>query len=133
MSAKFVETISAQEVEKLLDGNLEWMTETQANSGETLDRPLVLELCHKMRFQRLIPRTIVDYQREAYVFEAGNVRVTFDSDLRIGISPDDFLQDVENYRTVPAGNPPLIMEVKWDTFLPSIIQDAIRPRSTSSS
>ena len=51
---------------------------TPAGSGD----PLLWELCYKMETQGLRPRIIVDYTREAYVCEAGNVRVTLDYDIR---------------------------------------------------
>ncbi len=47
-------------------------------------RNLVWELCSKMTAQRLGPKTIVDYTREAFVFAPGNVRVTLDYGIRTG-------------------------------------------------
>ena len=94
-------------------------------------RPLVRELYSKMRTQQLRPRTIVEYTREPYVCPAGNVRVTLDCDIRIGLSCEDFLNPGI---TIPAGDAPIILEVKWDSFLPSVIRDAIQleGRHTSS-
>ncbi len=106
--------LSAQEVQTLLDGGLDWMP----GSG----RPLVQELYWKMKSAGLRPRTIVDYTREAYVFPAGNVRVTLDYDIRTGLGSTDFLNP--RSITVPAGDAPAILEVKWDEFLPSVIRDA---------
>ena len=36
-------------------------------------------------------RTVVDYDREAFVWQPGNIRVTLDSDIRAGLSPERFL------------------------------------------
>lgn len=108
--------LSAQEVQTLLDGGLDWMP----GSG----RPLVQELYWKMKSSGLRPRTIVDYTREAYVFPAGNVRVTLDYDIRTGLGSTDFLNP--RSITVPAGDAPAILEVKWDEFLPSVIRDAVQ-------
>ena len=108
--------LSAQEVQTLLDGGLDWMP----GSG----RPLVQELYWKMKSAGLRPRTIVDYTREAYVFPAGNVRVTLDYDIRTGLGSTDFLNP--RSITVPAGDAPAILEVKWDEFLPSVIRDAVQ-------
>lgn len=107
--------LSAPEVSSLLEGSLGWMLD----SG----RPLVRELYSKMRTQQLQPRTIVDYTREPYVYPAGNVRVTLDYDIRIGLRCADFLTPGV---TIPAGDAPIILEVKWDTFLPAVIRDAIQ-------
>lgn len=108
--------LSAQEVQSLLDGDLDWMPD----SG----RPLIQELFWKMNSNGLRPRTIVDYTRDAYVFPAGNVRVTLDSGIRTGLQSTDFLNFTS--LTVPAGDAPVILEVKWDEFLPDIIRNAIQ-------
>lgn len=108
--------LSAQEVQALLSGNLDWMP----GAG----RPLLQELYWKMKSKGLRPRTIVDYTRDAYVFPAGNVRVTLDTNIRTGLRSTDFLNPASV--TVPAGNAPAILEVKWDEFLPDIIRDAVQ-------
>ena len=88
------------------------------------DRPLVQELYRKMQSQGLRPRTIVDYIREPFVYAPGNVRVTLDYDIRTGLRSVDFLNP--NCLTIPAGESPIILEVKWDAFLPSIIRDIVQ-------
>ena len=74
--------------------------------------------------QGLRPKTIVDYIREPFVFAPGNVRITLDSDIRTGMQCTDFLN--RSTSTVPAGDAPIILEVKWDEFLPDIIRDAVQ-------
>ena len=86
--------------------------------------PLLWELCQKMRTQLLRPRTIVDYIREPFVYAPGNVRVTIDTDIRTGLSRTDFLDP--DCPTVPAGDAPAILEVKWDEYLPEIIRAAVQ-------
>lgn len=107
--------LSAAEVSAILQGDLDWML----NSRE----PLVRELYSKIMTQLLRPKTIVDYTREPYVYPAGNVRVTLDYDIRTGLNYTDFLSPGV---TIPAGETPIILEVKWDAFLPSVIRDAIQ-------
>ncbi|MBE6911544.1 MAG: polyphosphate polymerase domain-containing protein [Ruminococcaceae bacterium] len=85
--------------------------------------PLLCELYSKMATQRLLPKTIVDYTREAYIYPAGNVRVTIDSGIRTGLGCTDFLNP--ECITVPAKDSGIILEVKWDEFIPRIILDAI--------
>lgn len=85
---------------------------------------LVVELYGKMKSQGLMPKTIVDYTREPFVHTAGNVRVTLDYNIRTGIDCTDFLNP--DCVTVPAGEPVIILEVKWDAFLPDIIRDALQ-------
>ena len=87
------------------------------------DQALVQELYCKMRYQRLEPKTIVDYTREPFIFRPGNVRVTLDYDIRTGQERTDFLDP--EVVTIPAGDAPILVEVKWDEFLPTIIRDAV--------
>lgn len=107
--------LSVPEVSAILRGDLDWMINSE--------RPLVQELYSKMSSQLLHPKTIVDYTREPYVYPPGNVRITLDYDIRTGLRSTDFLNPCV---TIPAGDAPIILEVKWDAFLPSIIRDAIQ-------
>ncbi len=86
--------------------------------------PLLRELCYKMKTEGLQPKAVVDYTREPFVYRPGNVRVTFDYGIRTGLRYRDFLN--AGLVTVPAGDAPILMEVKWDAFLPDMIRDAIQ-------
>ena len=108
--------LTAQEAQAIADGELDWMLD----SG----RPLVQELYSKMQTQGLRPKTIVDYTREPFVYGPGNIRVTLDYDIRTGLNCTDFLNP--DCVTIPAGNAPIILEVKWDEYLPSVIRDAVQ-------
>ena len=112
-------SLTAAQAQRIVDGELDWM----AGSGD----PLIQELYCKMRTLLLRPRTIVDYDREAFVFPAGNVRVTLDSNIRTGLAAAGFLDP--GCVTVPAGDAGTILEVKWDGFLPDIIRDAVQLES----
>ena len=115
LGTKFSADLTAEEAQKIVDGDWDWLL----SSG----RPLVRELYCKMRYQGLRPKTIVDYTREPFIFRPGNVRVTLDYDIRTGLSCTDFLNP--DAVTIPAGDAPILLEVKWDEFLPSIIRDAV--------
>ncbi|MDM8239304.1 polyphosphate polymerase domain-containing protein [Pseudoflavonifractor phocaeensis] len=98
---------------------------------EGSEKPLVQELRFKMITQGLRPRTIVDYTRESFVYPPGNVRVTLDHHIRTALGDTDFLEP--DCVTVPAGDAPAILEVKWDQFLPSLIRDLVQvPRTHTS-
>ena len=116
LGTKFSAALSREEAQSIVDGRLDWMMD----SG----RPLVQELYCKMRWQGLRPKVIVDYTREPFIYRPGNVRVTFDYDIRTGLSCTDFLNP--DCVTIPAGDAPILLEVKWDAFLPSIIRDAVQ-------
>ena len=109
-------SLTAVQAQAITDGNLDWMSESPEE--------LVRELYAKMRLQGLRPKIIVDYTREPFIFAPGNVRVTLDYDIRTGFCCTDFLKPT--CITIPAGDAPIILEVKWDNFLPDIIRDAIQ-------
>ena len=116
LGTKYSAPLSPQEAQKIVDGDLDWMMD----SG----RPLVQELYCKMKYQGMKPRTIVDYTREPFIFRPGNVRVTLDYDIRTGLNCTDFLNP--DCVTIPAGDAPIILEVKWDDFLPDIVRDVVQ-------
>lgn len=116
LGAKLSAPLTAHEAQSIVDGETDWMMDSP--------QPLVRELYCKMRFQGLRPKTIVDYTREPFIYAPGNVRVTFDYDMRTGLTGTDFLNP--DCPTIPAGDAPIILEVKWDAFLPSIIRDAVQ-------
>lgn len=108
--------LTQDEVRLLLAGQLDWMTVS--------DRPLVRELYEKMYSQGLRPKTIVDYTREPFIYRPGNVRVTLDYDIRTGLRSTDLLNP--DCLTIPAGNRPVILEVKWDAFLPDVVRELVQ-------
>ena len=108
--------LTPQQAQRIVDGDLDWMCSCEDG--------LVRELYSKMRTQQLRPKTIVDYTREPFVYPPGNVRVTLDYDIRTGLGCTDFLNP--DCPTIPAGDSPVILEVKWDEFLPDMIRSAIQ-------
>ena len=118
LGTKYSAPLTPEEAQAIVDGNLDWMLA----SG----RPLVQELYCKMRYQGMEPKTIVDYTREPFIYDPGNVRVTFDYDIRTGLMCTDFLRT--DCVTIPAKDAEIILEVKWDEFLPSIIRDCVQER-----
>ena len=91
--------------------------------AENDERPLLSELYFKMRSEGLMPKVIVDYEREAFTFPAGNVRVTLDYHIRETHDIMGFLNPL--CLTVPVITP-VILEVKWDNYLPDIIKDIVQ-------
>ncbi len=103
----------------------------QFNGIETKERPLLSELLFKMQTKGLRARTIVDYVREPYVYKPGNVRVTIDYNIRTGLMCTEFLNT--ECTTVPVPLSPVILEVKWDEFLPNVIKDIVQLRGRRTS
>lgn len=108
--------LTAQQAQAIVDGDYGWMIASGV--------PLIGELYSKMMGQGLRPKTIVDYTREPFVYAPGNVRVTLDYNIRTGLRCTDFLNPC--CVTVPAGDAPILLEVKWDGFLPDIIRDTVQ-------
>lgn len=90
-------------------------------------KPLLIELYSKMKSQLLRPRTIVEYTRIPFVYAPGNVRVTIDYNIRTGLRCTDFLNP--DSVTIPAGDPVILLEVKWDEYLPGVIRRAVQVKN----
>lgn len=112
------ETVTAEQCEKIINGCY--------GSLLSRDSPLCSELYSKIQNQNLRPKMIVDYMREAYIYAAGNVRITIDSDIRSSGNIKGFLNN--GIPTVPSANA-IILEIKFDGFLPDIIRDMVRLES----
>ena len=109
--------LTRAQAEQIIAGDTAWML--------TANDALLAEFYAKICYQRLRPKTLVDYFREAYIFPYGNVRITFDSDVRTGLySTGLFDKDIPTLRTGEPGV--LLLEVKYDDFLPDIIRDLIQ-------
>lgn len=116
LGSKYSAPLTMAEAQSIVDEKIDWMLHSSHS--------LIQELYCKMRYQGMAPKTIVDYTREPFIYGPGNVRVTFDYDIRTGLNCTDFLNP--DCVTVPAGDAPIILEVKWDAYLPSIIRDAVQ-------
>lgn len=116
LCSKLSAALSREEAQAIVDGNYAWMRQSTD--------PLITEFYAKLLSQQLRPKTIVDYTREPYLFSVGNVRVTIDYNIRTGLQCTDFLDPA--CITIPAGSAPIILEVKWDAFLPEIIRDTVQ-------
>lgn len=114
--------IIEQECKELLDGNIGILKEN--------GNPLLLEFYTKVKSELLRPKNIVDYKREAFVFKAGNVRITLDYDIRTSASVKSFLN--KELITVPFTGK-AVLEVKYDNFLPEIIRGITHLSSRQSS
>lgn len=108
--------LTPEQTTLLLKGHLDWMDRHES--------PLIKELYSKMTCQLLQPKTIVEYTREPYVYPAGNVRITLDYHIATGLRCINFLDS--DCVMVPVPNSPIILEVKWDAFLPDLIRSAVQ-------
>ena len=107
--------LNPEQVQSIINGDNLWMKNS--------DDELIKELYAKMQYQLLRPKNIVVYDREAFVYKPGNVRVTIDSNIRGSYNIYKFLtaDEVDTKLFSKA-----ILEVKWDEFLPQVIRDIVQ-------
>ncbi len=108
--------VSREETIRICNGDIGFLI----RSGN----PLLQELYAKMKYQLLKPKVIVDYEREPFVYGPGNVRITFDSNIRTGLYHNKFFEGP--FYTAPTEDESIILEVKYDAFLPEIMEKAVR-------
>ncbi|MFB9326720.1 polyphosphate polymerase domain-containing protein [Paenibacillus aurantiacus] len=89
------------------------------------DKPLLLEIYNQVTHNMLRPKVIVDYIREPYVCHNGNVRITFDKELRTGLHATDIF-DPELKPVRALDDHLIILEVKYDEYLPEYIRMALQ-------
>src|SRR5699024_8781165 len=108
--------MTQEQVKELLSGSSEFLLDS--------DEPLFIELYSKIKGKGLRPKAIVRYDREAFLYAPGNVRITLDRDIRTGLGNVDFLSPAIFYmRTMEPGT---VLEVKYDAFLPELILMAVQ-------
>lgn len=85
------------------------------------------EECYALMLSRLyMPKTIVQYNRKAYIAKENKIRITFDSNIVSTESSMDIFDDRLNMNPVldPFG---LVLEVKYNGFLLSYIKELLKP------
>ena len=107
------ERLTAEETQKIMRGDINWMV----NSGRLLLAALYVD----MKTRHLQPKAVVQYKRVPFVYKPGNVRVTIDWDIRTG-PPGNFLDPAG--LTLPIDENVMLLEVKWDEYLPNVIRQA---------
>ena len=109
--------VTAEQCHQLLSGDTSFILS---------DSPDLLQaLKADMQVRLLKCATVVDYTREAFVSPAGNVRITFDREIRTGLYGTDFLDpDLPTAPTTTGDS--LVLEVKYDAFLPETIRRCLQ-------
>lgn len=112
---KITSLISVNEMERLIKGRT-IDDYTNVNDARTL-----FNLAIKTKGLR--PKIIVTYNRKAYLYAAGNVRITFDTNIRASKKIDLFGKNGVIY-DYPSGFG-TVLEVKYDEFLPLFIKQTL--------
>ncbi|MBQ8983590.1 MAG: polyphosphate polymerase domain-containing protein [Lachnospiraceae bacterium] len=109
-------TISKEIASRIIEG------ECVVDNEISMDNPITL-FNLAISKDLLRPKVVVEYDRCAYVFSPGNVRITFDRNIRGSDDIYDFLDDKCSYTMVQDTN--RILEVKYDEFLPGFIAQVL--------
>ena len=82
------------------------------------------ELYSEMKMCGMSPKSIVEYERTAFVDYRGNVRITFDRNIRGSTDISGFLEpQIPAVPLLPTNKH--VLEVKYDEFLPEYIEQTI--------
>jgi hypothetical protein len=101
----------------IVNGDIEFLN----LSNNKLFREFYLQL----KTQILKPNVIVDYIREAYIYDVSNIRITFDKFLKTGLNRLDlFNKDLPTVDVME--EPKMILEIKYDQFLPDFIKNLLQ-------
>jgi hypothetical protein len=124
LGSKVKTQVTKEQCVRLLHNDFDWLF----FSGDLL----LQELYARIKSQLLCPKTVVDYSREAYIYQPGNVRITIDSNVRSGLFSNNFLDpELPTVDITQKGQ--VILEVKFDEFLPELIRDIIQTNQRRSS
>lgn len=106
--------ITSEECRVLMRGEIPFVT---GKTEETAAR-----LFSEMRLRKLRPKVIVTYDRIPFVYKAGNVRVTFDTNLTSSCEIERFMQGDFARRPIMVKGES-VLEVKWDEVIPLHIKE----------
>ena len=105
--------LTKNEYENIINNELDFMLVSKNG--------LLKEFYADMRSSFYKPAVIVDYVREAYTWKHNNIRVTFDKGLRTGLNNTNIFSNIPTVDVIE--NPMLILEIKYDNFLPDFIRN----------
>jgi len=85
-----------------------------------VDSDVYRKFCLQVQSNMMQPKIIVEYDRVPYIYQNGNVRVTFDRNMRSSNFCNQFLEEHITTRPImPTGLH--VLEVKYDAYIPDFI------------
>jgi hypothetical protein len=113
--------LNREEVQAIIEGRFAFLL----NSGDYLKQIFYHECVSNL----MRPRVVVDYEREPYVLDTGQLRITFDKNVRAGeLGYDIFDVEMPMVEVLDPGI--LILEVKFTEFLPKMIRRILPTKSS---
>lgn len=113
--------LSRNQLYDILQGRYQFLI----NSQDNLQKLFYYELISKL----LRPRVVVDYEREPYIADVGDLRVTFDRNIRAGQMGFDIF-DKEMPMVDALGPGLVILEVKYTDILPEMIRKILPTKAS---
>jgi hypothetical protein len=109
--------LTRKEYEKIIAEDIAFLKESK--------EALLIEFYFDIMTFKYRPSVIVDYVREPYIWDINNVRITFDKQLKTGLLRTDIFN--KSLPTVDVmEEPKMILEIKYDHFLPDFIRNLIQ-------
>ena len=105
--------ITREEYEKIIAGDYSFLLHHR--------HPLCREFYYECMVKLYRPKVIVDYEREPLILQEGDVRITFDSDVRAALLNFDIFDPNLPTLAVLEQNT-LVLEVKFTEYLPGLIR-----------
>ena len=114
-------SLTREQFEKILAGDYGFLLKSE--------KPLCREFYYECMSRGMRPRTIVDYEREPWILDAGTVRITFDMNVRAAVgSFDIFDASLPCLSVIDPGK--LVLEVKYTELCPKTVRDIVPPKAS---
>lgn len=113
--------ISKELCDKLINGDY-------IDYSECMHHKVLRKVYLETRMMYLKPKIVVEYDRTAFIYRAGNVRITFDRNIRSSKRFDLFFDD-NTYPMPILEKGKHVLEVKYDEILPDHISQALEINS----
>lgn len=110
---KKAQTISKMQMQELMEGQPLWGAQEDVEQAISLFNVGIAK-------NMLRPKVIVEYDRTAFIYEPGNVRITLDRNIRASKDLQSFA-DQKNWICDSVFENDCVLEVKYDEFLPGFI------------
>lgn len=111
--------ISEELCKKILE-NKSTLLDIDENLYETDEINVLQKFIYKCMMQNFMPKVIVEYERTPYIYETGNVRITFDRDVTSCSDTNSFMNEhILGRPVMPKGRQ--ILEVKYDELFPDFL------------
>ncbi len=124
LNHKFSCPLTEEQLKNILAGEFP-VEALNSSSLTTEERALLSKFYLKFQMQYFRAKVIVEYERTAYIYDTGNVRITFDRNISGSSRVEEFTEPVISARPVmPIGTH--VLEVKYDELLPDYIYNALQ-------